>query len=283
MDLWLERSESPGAKWGIRVSRPLFSTEGKAGRVEVLETADFGRALTVGGALALTEGAGFVQREMLAHAPLAVHPNARSVLIIGGLDLGTALEALRYPQIERLVLVEEDDAVVEAQRRFFPALAQALSDPRLSVAAEEAEAFVRDSKERFDLAIVQAPGPEAAQGERRFDQGFWCDCFRILSGDGILVAPAGGAYYPARRRELVGAAGRIKRLFPTYRPYLADSPDAEGGSRILSFASKKYDPLRDFDPERWKRRAIKALYYDADVHRAAFALPPWIAEIIEEA
>jgi spermidine synthase len=283
MNLWFERSESAGARWGMRVSRPLFSAEGKAGRVEVLETEDFGRALTVGGALAMTEGAGFAQREMLAHVPLGVHPGVRSVLVVGGADLGTAAEALRYAQVERLVLVEEDEAVLEAQKRYFPALAQALSDPRLRLEAEEAESFVRESKERFDLAIVQAPGPEAAQGERGFGQEFWCDCFRILSGDGALAAPAGSAYYPARRRELVGASGRIKRLFPIYRPYIAASPDAEGGSTILSFASKKYDPVRDFNPERWKGRGLRTLYYDAEVHRAAFALPPWIAEILEGA
>jgi len=283
MDLWYERSESPGTRWGIRVSRPLFSAEGRAGRVEVLDTEDFGRALTIGGSLAMTEGAGFAQREMLAHAPLGVHPNVRSVLVVGGRDLGTAVEALRYPQVERLVLVEDDEAVVEAQRRFFPSLAQALSDPRVRVEAEDAEAFVRDSKERFDVAIVQAPGPEDAPGERGFGQEFWCDCFRILSGDGALVSPAGSAYYSGRRRELVGASGKLKRLFPIYRLYAVISPDAEGGSRLLSFASKKYDPARDFDPERWRRRGLETRYYDADVHRAAFALPPWIAEILEGA
>jgi spermidine synthase len=283
MDLWYERSESPGARWGVRVSRPLFSAEGAAGRVEVLDTEDFGRALVVGGALAMTEGGGFAQREMLAHAPLNAHPNARSVLVIGGLDLGTAAEALRYAQVERLVLVEEDEAVLEAQRLCFPTLSKALSDPRARVEAEEAEAFVRDSKERFDLVIVQAAGPEAARGERGFGQEFWCDCFRILSGDGVLTSPAGSAYYAARRRELVAAAGRLKRLFPIYRPYRADSPDAEGGSRILGFASKKYDPVKDFDPERWRGRGLETRYYDAEVHKAAFALPPWIAQILEEA
>jgi len=278
MDLWYARSESPNTKWCVRVTRPLFSSEGKEGRVDVLETEDFGLALAIDGCLALTEGEGFAQREMLVHAPLNVHPNARAALVVGARDCGTATELLRYPQIERVVLVEEDPVILDAQRRFFPELASALSDPRIRVSQADAESFARESKDRFDLAIIQ---PRENPGKGSLGQSFYCDCFRLLSGDGILVATAGSAYYAARRRELMSAAGKLKRLFPVYKFYRVDSPAAEGGSRLLSFASKKYDPVDDYEAERWINRDIATRYYDAEVHRAAFALPRYIAEILE--
>jgi spermidine synthase len=278
MVLWYSRDESPNTKWCVRVTRPLFSGEGKSGRVDVLETLDFGRALSVDGCLAFTEGEGFAQREMLVHTPLNVHPNARAALVVGGRDSGTVAELLRYPQLERIVLVEDDAIILEAQRRFFPDLASSLSDPRVQIAEEDAESFARESKDRFDVAIVQSPG---STGEAGLGQSFYCDCFRLLSGDGILVAPAGSAYYAARRRELVSAAGKLKRLFPSYQLYSVESPAAEGGSRLLGFASKKYDPVRDYNGERWAKRDISTRYYDADVHRAAFALPRYVAEALE--
>ncbi len=278
MDLWYARSESPSTKWCVRVTRPLFSSEGKGGRIDVLETEDFGRAMAIDGCLALTEGEGFAQREMLVHVPLNVHPNVRAALVIGGRDCGTVVELLRYPQIERVVLVEDDPAILEAQRRFFPELATALSDPRMRLAQESAESFARDSKERFDLAVLQ---PREDPGEGSPGQSFYCDCFRLLSGDGILVTAAGSAHYTARRRELVSAVGKLKRLFPSYRLYRVDSPAVEGGSRLLSFASKKYDPVKDFAPDRWAKRDLATRYYDADVHKAAFALPRYIAEILD--
>jgi spermidine synthase len=244
----------------------------------VLETEDFGRVLATGGTLALTEGEGFAQREMLVHVPLNVHPNVRSALIVGGRDCGVAFELLRYPQIERIVLVESDETLLEAQRRFFPDPAAALSNPKVVVAQEEPEDYVRETKERFDLAIIQAQGGE---GEAGLGQSFFCDCFRLLSGDGILVAPAGSAYYTAQRRELVSAAGKLKRLFPLYRLYHVDSPAIEGGSRLIGFASKKYDPVALFNPERWASRGLSTRYYDADVHKAAFALPRYVAQAME--
>jgi spermidine synthase len=276
VDLWYSRNESPSTKWCVRVTRPLFSMEGKSGRVDVLETEDFGRALSIGGSLAFTEGEGFAQREMLVHVPLNVHPNAKTALVVGGRDCGTVAELLRYPQMERIVLVEADAVVLEAQRRFFPDLASSLSDPKVHVAQEEAESFARESRERFDVAIVQSEG-----GTAGLSQSFYCDCFRLLSGDGILVSPAGSGFYAARRRELVSAAGKLKRLFPTYRLYSVASPALEGGSRLLGFASKKHDPVADCDVQRWAKRGIEARYYDADVHRAAFALPRYVAEALE--
>jgi spermidine synthase len=278
MDLWYSRNESPSTKWCVRVSRPLFSEEGKSGRVDVLETEDFGRALSIGGALAFTEGEGFAQREMLVHAPMGIHRSARTALVVDGRDCGTVAELLRYPQLERVVLVEEDDVVLEAQRRFFPELASALSDPRVRVAREDPESFARESKERFDVVIVQSP---AEGGTAGLGQSFYCDCFRLLSGDGILVSPAGSGFYPARRRELVSAAGKLKRLFPTYKLYRVESPALEGGSRLLGFASKKYDPVADYDGARWTKLGIATRYYNAETHRAAFALPRYVAQALE--
>jgi spermidine synthase len=280
VDLWYSRNESPTARWSVRVTRPLFSGEGKAGRVDVLETEDFGRALSIGGGLAFTEGEGFAQREMLVHAPMAVHPGARTALVVGGRDCGTVAELLRYPELERIVLVEEDDVMLEAQRRFFPDLASSLGDPRVRVAKEDAESFARESRERFDLAIVQSA---AEGGTGGLGQSFYCDCFRLLSGDGILVSPAGSAFYPARQRELVSAIGKLKRLFPSYRLYSVESPAAEGGSRLLGFASKKHDPVADFDGPRWAKRGLATRYYDEAVHIAAFALPRYVEEAVRGA
>ncbi len=277
MDLWYARSDSPDTKWCVRVTRPLFSGEGKEGRVDVLETEDFGKALAIDGCLALTEGEGFARREMLVHVPLNVHPNVRAALVVGARDCGVAAELLRYPQVERVVLVEDDAVLLEAQRRFFPDLAAALADPRMRLAQENAESYARESKDRFDLAIIQHRGDS---GESGLGQSFYCDCFRLLSGDGILVSPAGSAYYAARRRELVSAAGKLKRLFPSYCLYRVDSPAAEGGSTLLGFASKKYHPVKDYDAERWAKRELEARYYDAEVHRAAFALPRYVAQAL---
>lgn len=276
MDLWYARSDSSGTKWCIKVRRPLFSADGPAGRVEVLETEDFGRTLAVEGAPALTEADGFAQREMMVHPPLATHPEVRSALVVGGGDGDLASELLRYTGIERIAVTEDDAAYAEAARQFFPERAAALSNQKVSLSSERADAFIRDTRERFDVILVTA---RAALREEASGQSFYCDCFRALSGDGILVTPAGGAFFPEGRRELAAVAGRLKRLFPIFRPYSYCSPASGSCSSLLAFASKKYDPLRDIQSTKWEGLGLETRYYDTEVHRAAFALPRYIAEV----
>jgi spermidine synthase len=277
MDLWCTRRESQGTRYCVKVLRPLFSDEGKRGRIEVFETEDFGKALAIAGSLALTDTDGFAHREMLAHTPLNVHPNVRSVVVIGGGDGAVVHELLRYPEIERIVLVENDEVLMTAARRFFPELASSLDDLRVRIDGSDASGFVRDSKERFDLMIAEEP---AALGR---EQAFYSDCFRLLSGDGILVGPSGSAFFPHRRRELLSVAARLKRLFPIYRLFRIEQPSLDSGGSFVGFASKRFDPVANFDPERLARRDISTRYYSADMHRAAFALAPYLAEALEGA
>ncbi|HTX72123.1 MAG TPA: hypothetical protein VMC79_04795 [Rectinemataceae bacterium] len=277
MDLWYTRSESQGTRYAMKVTRPLFSDAGSTGRVDVLETEDFGKALVVGGSVVLTDAEGFAHREMLAHTALNVHPGAHSILVIGGGDGGAIHELLRYPEVERIVLVESDDVKMTASKRFFPDVASALSDPRVRVDGSDAVEFVRDTKERFDLLIAEyAP----AVGR---EQSFYSDCFRMLSGDGILVGPCGSAFFPLRRRELLSIAARLKRLFPIFRLFRVDTISSEVGGCLVGFASKRYDPVTDFDPARWSRHGIVTNYYTEELHRAAFALPKYLADALEGA
>ena len=68
---------------------------------------------------------------MMVHVPMAVHPDVRKVLVIGGGDGGTVRELVRYPQIEEIDLVEIDEEVVKACKEFLPQTACGFQDPRV--------------------------------------------------------------------------------------------------------------------------------------------------------
>ena len=46
-----------------------------------------------------------------------------------------------------------------------------------------------------------------------------------------------------------------------------------GGLWSFTFASEKYCPLRDHDPQRIAAAGLEFSYYNAGIHRAAFCLP----------
>lgn len=48
-------------------------------------------------------------QEMIAHIPLASHPNPKKVLVIGGGDGGVVREALKHKTVEEVVLCDIDE------------------------------------------------------------------------------------------------------------------------------------------------------------------------------
>ena len=48
-------------------------------------------------------------QEMIAHIPLASHPNPKKVLVIGGGDGGVVREVLKHASVENVVLVDIDE------------------------------------------------------------------------------------------------------------------------------------------------------------------------------
>ena len=50
-------------------------------------------------------------QEMMAHIPLASHPNPRKVLVIGGGDGGVVREVLKHPSVEQVVLCDIDEVM----------------------------------------------------------------------------------------------------------------------------------------------------------------------------
>lgn len=48
-------------------------------------------------------------QEMIAHIPLASHPNPKKVLVIGGGDGGVVREVLKHDTVEEVVLCDIDE------------------------------------------------------------------------------------------------------------------------------------------------------------------------------
>jgi predicted membrane-bound spermidine synthase len=48
-------------------------------------------------------------QEMIAHIPIASHPDPKSVLVVGGGDGGVIREALKHKSVEKVTLVDIDE------------------------------------------------------------------------------------------------------------------------------------------------------------------------------
>ena len=113
MEIWFSENHSPHVKFDIRVERQLHSVKSDYQRIDVFDSPEFGRFLTLDGSVIFSEQDCFIYNEMVVHVPMAVHPDVRKVLIIGGGDGGVAKELLHYDSVECIDIVEQDSTFVE--------------------------------------------------------------------------------------------------------------------------------------------------------------------------
>ena len=83
MEFWFSEFHTPDVKHSIRVNKQLYSKQSDYQRIDIFETPEFGRVLTLDGNVMLTERDEFIYDEMIVHVPMAVHKEAKDILVIG--------------------------------------------------------------------------------------------------------------------------------------------------------------------------------------------------------
>ena len=82
MDLWFSEYHTKNVKLSIKVDRQLHSEQSDFQRIDVFESEEYGRFLTLDGYMMLTEKDEFIYHEMIVHVPMAVNPDIKRVLVM---------------------------------------------------------------------------------------------------------------------------------------------------------------------------------------------------------
>jgi len=280
MELWFTERHTKHVKFSIHIDKQLYSAQSEFQRIDIFESKEFGRFLTLDGYMMLTEKDEFIYHEMMVHVPMSVHPNVKNVLVIGGGDGGTVRELIQYKNIEKIDLVEIDEAVVEACREYLPQTASSFEDNRVNIFYEDGLRFIRKYVNEYDLILVDSTDP-FGPGEGLFTKEFYGNCYKALKEDGIMVNQHESPFYPEDALAMQRAHKRIVESFPISKVYQAHIPTYPSGHWLFGFASKKYHPINDQRVEEWKSLGLKTKYYNEQLHKGAFALPNFVEEMLE--
>lgn len=277
MDLWFTERHTENVLFSIKVGKQLYSGKSEFQKIDVFQSEEFGRILVLDSYVMLTEKDEFVYHEMITHVPMAVNPKIKKVLVIGAGDGGTIRELTRHESIKQIDMVEIDRLVVEVCKEFFKQTTCSLDDPRVNIHYQDGLKYVRKKESEYDLIIVDSTDP-FGPGEGLFTKEFYGNCYKALKKDGILVNQHESTFYSEYEDSMKRAHKRIKELFPISRIYQAHIPTYPSGYWLFGFASKKYDPIEDFDKEYFDSLGIKTKYYNARLHEGCFAIPNYVRE-----
>ena len=281
MELWFSEFHTPDVKHSIRMTRHLYSRKSEYQQIDIFDTPEFGRVLTLDGNVIVTERDEFIYDEMITHVPMSIHRNAQDILVIGAGDGGVVRELTRYDRVRKIDLVEMDPDVVQACREFLPSNACRMEDRRVRIYYENALKFIRRSEDKYDLIIVDSTDP-FGPSEGLFTKEFYGSCYSALHDDGIMVNQQGSPFYSADAEAMQRSHKRIVNTFPISRVYQAHIPTYAAGYWTFGFASKKYHPVDDLDAEAWNALNMRTRYYTTRLHKGAFYLPAFVEEMLRE-
>lgn len=274
-DQWIEeiQEDAYGMKWKLKAR--LFKGRSEYQAVEVVDTVSHGKMLLNDGLVMVTERDERVYHEMLAHVPLFTHPHPQNVLVIGGGDGGTIREVLAHPTVKTAVLCEIDGMVVEACRQWIPQTAASLDDPRVRVCIEDGVEFLKKSKEKYDVVLVDSTDP-MGPATPLFGKEFYLDVWRCLTDEGIVVAQSECAFYQLETQKKFLSI--VQGVFPKTFVYNYNNLTYPGGMWSFLVGSKKWNPEKDFSSDKIMNSNHEFYYYNANIHRSSFSLPSFMAK-----
>ena len=192
----------------------LFRANSPYGRLVV--TAEAGQLTFYENGVPLISTQNIDQLEETVHYAMSQRPDARTVLLLSGGVTGTAREILRYG-VRAVTYVELDPLIIAAGRRFLP---ESLADPRIATVATDGRRFVQQTRERFDVVIVDVPDPSTLQLNRFYTAGFFGEVRRVLNPGGVLAFGLGryeNYVSPELARLLASAYRTLRRSFAHVR------------------------------------------------------------------
>ena len=218
MELWFTEENTKNVRFSVRVKEHIYSEKSPFQQIDVFETEEFGKMLTLDGCIMVTEKDEFIYHDMITHIPMAVNPSIKRVLVIGAGDGGTIRELTRYQGIESIDMVEIDECVVRICKDYFPSISCKLDDERVSIHYEDGMRYIRSKVDEYDLIIVDSTDPFGV-GEGLFTKEFYGNCYKALKEDGILVNQMESTFYEQYALSMQRAYGRIKES-PSQWPYI---------------------------------------------------------------
>ena len=249
--------------------------------LEVYETAELGRIFRLDGFNMTSERDEFFYHENLVHPAAVAHPGPRRALVIGGGDGGSCEELLKHSTLELVHMAELDPEVIEvAKAQFGKVHRGAFDDPRLKVTVGDGLAYLRETAVRYDLVSMDLTDPVGPSVEL-YSPATFSLARRAMAPGGALTLHIGSPFsHPARVLKTLES---LREVFARVTPYFVHIP-LYGATWGFACASDTLDP-RSVTPERIDRvlaeRGVGDLqYYNGETHRAVFALPNYVRELV---
>ncbi|KSW11791.1 spermidine synthase [Pyrodictium occultum] len=276
----------PGGLMGTiyAVDEVLYNSKSRYQHIMIVKLRGFGKTLVLDGLIQSTESDEHIYHEALVHPAMTVHPNPRRVLILGGGEGATLREVLRHSTVEKAVMIDIDEEVIEVSKKYLPEWHRgAFDDPRTELHIMDGFEYVKRASERgerFDVVIMDLTDPYGSDiAAQLYSRSAFELISRVLSSDGIVVTQAGcSTLFPDVFKRVYNAA---RQVFQHVREYAVWVPSFAYANSFIAMSNKyRIDSVsREEVDRRLAERGVKTRFYNGLRHIAMIGMAEMHIEI----
>ncbi|MQL86858.1 hypothetical protein Taro_019395 [Colocasia esculenta] len=223
---WYEEEIADDLKWSFALNSILHRGTSKYQDIALLDTKHFGKALVIDGKMQSAETDEFIYHECLIHPALLFHPNPKAVFIMGGGEGSAAREVLKHMSIEKVIMCDIDQEVVDFCRQHLTANHEAFSSDKLHVVINDAKEELEKTKGTFDVIVGDLADPvEGGPCYQLYTKSFYEQVVKPkLNHQGIFVTQAGPAGVLTHKEVFSSIYNTLRHVFKYVLAYTAHVP-----------------------------------------------------------
>lgn len=230
-------------------AKALFFGEGMNASVAVSENPGGARFFHVSGK---TEASSLFKdmrlQRMLGHIPALLHPNPKSVLIVGcgaGVTAGTFVI---HPSVERIVICDIEPLVPRVvATHFAEENNNVVRDPRVEIVYDDARHFVATTREKFDIVTSDPIHPWVKGSAVLYSQEYFELCKARLKPGGLVTQ-----WVPLYESDMAVVKSEIATFFSVF-PHGTVWTNEDEGWGYDTVMLGQAEPLKiDVDALNWR-------------------------------
>jgi spermidine synthase len=167
----------------------LYSAEGVNSSIAYTQWVDKTRYFHVAGKVEASSTPGDMKlQRVLGHLPALLHPQPRSILIVGCGAGVTAGSFVVHPEVEHITLCEIEPLIPPASARFFGnENHNVVHDPRTRIVYDDARHFVLKTHEKFDIITSDPIHPWVKGAATLYSKEYFEACRAHLNPGGLVT------------------------------------------------------------------------------------------------
>lgn len=248
-------------------------------RIQIIKNPTYGKCLIIDGKMQSAEKDEFIYHETLIHPALILHPNPKKVLLIGAGEGATLRELLKYNELEVTAVEIDPNVVVFAEKYLWEWHQGAFRNERIRLIYQDGWDFVRDTKERFDIVILDLPEPYPnTPAHRLYTVEFYKMVSEILNPNGIVVTQAETVQLGQEYKHF-SIKSNFEKVFKNSFSYQTFIPSFDSNWGFLIGSKDDLNPFRtkeELDGLINQRICGELRFYDGETHHSLFNLPKYL-------